>query len=128
MRKYRKTKKRKRNYLTFLWIIPTLILIIFLIFSSIKIEKKKAVLSEQVENLRKEVERAEKENALLKEAEKEGKSSFYVEKILREGGLYKKKGEKVAVILGNPPKEIQAEIGEHKSFWERFLNKLNLRQ
>ena len=127
MRKYRKIKKRERNYLTFLWIIPTFILIIFLIFSSIKIEKKKVVLSKQVENLRKEVERAKKENNLLKESEKEGKSSFYIEKILREGGLYKKKGERVAVILGNPPKEIQGETGNKESFWDKFFKKLKLR-
>lgn len=128
MRKYKKIKKREKNYFTFLWLVPTLILIIFLIFSSIKIEKKKIVLSKQVENLRKEMERAKKENALLEEAEKEGRSSFYVEKILREGGLYKKKGEKVAVILGSPPKEIKQQNPEKKGIFERIREIFHMRQ
>ena len=98
-------KKIKNNFFTkkhnlyLFYIISTIILVIFLIFSTVRIEKRKIVLNKRIEELKNETSNIEKENAALKKAEEEGKSSYYIEKLLREKGLYKKKGEYVAVIL-----------------------------
>ena len=56
----------------------------------------------------------------------EGESLEYLEKILREKGLYKKKGEKVIVVL--PPREEKEEKKEkEKGFLEKILEKFNLK-
>jgi len=119
-------KKQKRN-LSYLWLFPLTILVFFLVFSTVKIEKRKRSLSKEISSLQVELLSLRQENNFLKEAEKEGKSSYYIEKILREKGLYKKKGEKVVVILGNPPREESQNMISKESFFEKILRKLKLR-
>lgn len=120
-------KRQKRN-LSYIWLFPLIILVFFLVFSTIKVEERKRNLSREISSLQKELSALKKENNLLKETEREGKSSYYIEKVLREKGLYKKKGEKVVVILGKPPKIYQKQPEVRESFLERVLKKLKLRQ
>ncbi|MCD6177851.1 septum formation initiator family protein [bacterium] len=103
-----------------------LIIIIFLVVSNVKINKRKKELNERISQLKQEIKVLQERNNELKAGIEESHQSDYIEKILRQKGLYKKEGEKVVVIL--PPKEEKKEIQkEEKSIWERFLELFKLR-
>jgi len=103
-----------------------LIIIIFLVVSNVKINKRKKELNERISQLKQEIKVLQERNNELKAGIEESYQSDYIEKILRQKGLYKKEGEKVVVIL--PPKEEKKEIQKkEKSIWERFLELFKLR-
>lgn len=125
----RKFKSEKTPKIKFsLWILPAFLIILtsFLFYSSWKIEKRREELNLRIKELKEEISILEKENKALKEKGLEGEGSEYLEKILREKGLYKKKGEQVIVILP-PKKEEKEETKEEKNFWQRILEKFNIK-
>ncbi len=125
----RKFKKKDFPQIRFsFWFFPLFLIILtfLLLYSSWKIEKKREELNLRIEELKRQISILEKENQTLKEKGLEGESLEYLEKILREKGLYKKKGEKVIVVL--PPREEKEEKKEkEKGFLEKILEKFNLK-
>ncbi|MCD6550468.1 septum formation initiator family protein [bacterium] len=104
-----------------------LIIIIFLVFSNLKMNKRRAELNERISELKKEIELLQERNDQLKASVEGIGDSEYAEKILREKGLYKKKGEKVIVVLPSEEKTIQLEEKEKEGIWNVILKKLHLR-
>ncbi len=99
-----------------------LIIIISLIISNWKISKRRTGLNQRILELRQETQVLEERNEQLKAGVSQTFQSDYAEKVLREKGLYKKKGEKVVVIL--PPEEEEEDKEEEKNIWEKILGKL----
>jgi len=102
-----------------------LIIVSFLIISNWKINKKRDELDERIFQLRQEVQVLEERNEQLNAGVSQTLEIDYSEEVLREKGLYKKKGEEVVVIL--PPEEEEETQEEEKSIWEKILGKLKLR-
>jgi len=98
----------------------TLALIGFLLISNLKINQKRAKLTEEIESLKKELEileeKKQKLEAGLSQTEKE---SYWEEKIRQEG--YMREGENPVVIL--PSKEIPKEkVVENQKLTEKTKN------
>ena len=98
----------------------TLALIGFLLISNLKINQKRAKLTEGIESLKKEIEILEEKKQKLEtglsQAEKE---SYWEEKIRQEG--YVREGENPVVIL--PSKEIPKEkVVENQKLTEKTKN------
>ena len=97
----------------------------FLVFSNLKINKKRLELNVRIENLKKETEVLEGEKQELSAKIFQVGTEDYLEKEARERFNLKKPGEEVVVIL--PPEESQEEgLGEQKSFWQRILERLGI--
>jgi len=125
LKKKLKKKSRKSFQYIFLPLILGflfLIIIVFLIISNWKIHKRRTELNERISQLKQEVQVLEERNEQLKAGVSQTLESDYAEKVLREKGLYIKKGEKMVVIL--PPEEEKEEKVEEKSIWEKILGKL----
>lgn len=101
--------------------ILLLMIIIFLAISNVKINKRKAELNQRISQLKQEIQQLQERNSRLKAGVEESFQSDYIEKILRQKGLYKKKGENVVVILPSEEKK-QEVLREQKSIWEKFLD------
>lgn len=98
----------------------TLALIGFLLISNLKINQKRAKLTEEIESLKKELEileeKKQKLEAGLSQTEKE---SYWEEKIRQEG--YMREGENPVVIL--PSKETPKEkVVENQKLTEKTKN------
>lgn len=76
----------------------------FLLFSSVKIEQKKAKLNQQLEGLKKEVQLLEEKKAKLETGISQTQKESYWEEKIREQG-YKKPGENPVVVLQNKAEE-----------------------
>jgi len=97
----------------------------FLIFSNLKINKKRVELNVRIENLKKGIKVLEREKQDLSAKIFQVGTEDYLEKEARERFNLKKPGEEVVVILS--PEEGQEEkLGEQKSFWQRILEKLGI--
>jgi len=99
--------------------IFTIALIGLLLISNLKINPKRAKLTEEIESLKKELEILEEKNQKLKTGlSQTEKESYWEEKIRQEG--YMKEGENPVVIL--PPKETPKEkVVENQKLSEKFL-------
>jgi len=104
--KRKKRDSREERIFQILFPIFTLTLIGLLLISNLKINQKRAKLTEEIESLKKEIEILEEKKlkleAGLSQTEKE---SYWEEKIRQEG--YMREGENPVVIL--PPKETPVE-------------------
>jgi len=124
------TRKRRESiqniFLPLVLVSLFLIIVVFLIISNLKISNRRTELSQRISQLRQEVQILEERNKQLKGGISQALESDHTEKVLREKGLYKKKGENVVVIL--PPEGEEKEVEEEqKSIWEKILGKLKLR-
>lgn len=97
-------------------------LLVFLGVSAVRVHKKKADLTSQIEVLEKEIQTLQEKEQTLKAQISESETESYWEKRLREQG-YKKGGEEVAVVLP-PEAPAEEQAGEGPSFWQRFWQKL----
>lgn len=130
-RKFKKKFERKRKrslqdifFPIFLGVL-FIIIVVFLIFSNLKISKRRSELTERLMQLRQEAQLLEERNEQLEAGVSQTLEIDYTEKVLREKGLYKKEGEEMVVIL--PPEEEEEVEEEEKSIWEKILGKLKLR-
>ena len=123
--------KKKKSYRDKLFSLSfallLLIIIFYLIISNFKIREKEGELSQKVTQLRERFEFLNKNNERLEGGVSQTLRSDYAEEVLREKGLYKRKGEKMVVILLPEEKEDEIEENEEESFWEKILRKINLR-
>ena len=97
----------------------------FLIFSNVKINQKRNVMLSQISQLKNEVWELEQRNQELKQGISDTKKESYWEGKVREQG-YKKPGEEQVVVL--PMKNEPVETQEKKGFWQKFLEKLGVRE
>ena len=122
---FKKKLKQKESFLnisiSLILGVLFFIIVIFLIISNVKMNKRRAELNERIFQLKQEIQQLQERNSQLKAGVEESSQSDYTEKILRQKGLYKKEGENVVVIL--PPEEKKQEVQkEEKSVWEKFLD------
>jgi cell division protein FtsL len=103
----------------------TAAVLIFLVFSNWKIDKKRAELNNQIDSLQKQIQTLEQKNTQLKEETNQNQSLDYQEKIARENLDYKKPGEDV-VVVKPAASTTQESNSEQKSFWQKILEKIGL--
>jgi len=101
-----------------------IIILCFLIISNWRIIKERTSLGTRVFQLKNEIEVLEEKNKQLKAGISETLQFDYTEKILREKGLYQKKGEKSVIIIW--PEKDKEDRSEERSIWEKILGKINL--
>jgi cell division protein FtsB len=107
------------------YLLSSIIILFFLIISNWKIIKERSSLGIRVSQLKNEIKVLEEKNKQLKAGISKTMQFDYTEKILREKGLYQKKGEKSVIIVW-PEKEKEGE-NEAESIWDKILGKINLR-
>jgi len=125
--KRRFKKKKSSSFLSSVFLFSLLFIIIaFLIISNLRIDERREELISRILGLKKEVQSLEQRREELEAGASEALDPDHTEKILREKGLYKKKGEEMVVIISPDEEESDFEE-EEKSIWEKILGKLNLR-
>lgn len=130
IRKKRKLKKRKIGEIfAFSFLVLILLLFIFLLFhSNYKLFKKRAQILKEIQKIKTEIAKLEKENKILKEKIRQKESKEFLEKEARERFNLQKKGEIVSVILKGDQKlknEKALKVLEKKSFLKKILEFLN---
>lgn len=124
-----KSKKIKKgaSYQTVMYSILALLLfsavIGLLIYSNWRINKRRAELVSQIQDLQQEIQASEKKNQELKSGISQSLGPSYLEeKAMSNLGL-KKPGEEMVVVLPPPEKET-GQKEEQKGFWQRVLEKI----
>jgi cell division protein FtsB len=109
-------KKENRNFFQIFLFFFSALLIIFLVISNLKIEKRRKELKREIENLNSTLQTLKEKNEDLKKAILKAKSENYWEEKAREEG-YVKEGEEAIVI-----KKIEEEKGSQKEgIWQRII-------
>lgn len=121
--KIQKKKKSKKDivFQTF-FLILTLFFIGFLAFSSFKINKKRAELTEKIKSLKEEIEFLEKEKEQFEAGISQTEKESYWEERVREQG-YVKEGENPVVIIPLTGAQ-EEELEKTQSFSQRLLEKI----
>jgi len=94
-----------------------------LIISNYRIKAERAEKLEKIEALKKQIEDLEEQNNILQLGISQATSTVYQEEKMREQG-YQKPGEQNVVVVP-PEKKPEIPVEEQKSWWERFLDKIN---
>jgi len=123
-RRYKKGNKQDKELMGLLVFLDILI-IGFLVFGNLKLYAENKAINRQCVNINKELEQLENKNRELKELFAFTSEEEYIERILREKGMYKKAGEEVVVItrdnvLGDSTK--QAIRTETASIWDKIAD------
>ena len=120
-RKIRKSKNYKNRFFLTLTVILFISFIGFLVFSNLRINQKRKVLNQKIENLKEQAEILEKRNKELKTGIIETETDPYWEARLYEQG-FKKPDEEAIVII--PPAETEKEttVSQEKAFFEDLLD------
>lgn len=93
-----------------------------MIFSSLKINKKRGELTDRIGQLQNEIRALEEKNSQLKAGISQTEQEIYWEERAREQG-YKKPGEEQVVVL--PPAGTKEEaVQGQKTLWQKFLDKI----
>lgn len=122
--KISKKEARRGLFFSIFWGVLTLSLIGFLLFSDIRISKKRSELTKEIDSLSREIQKIENQNAELKTGISKAASESHWEEKIREQG-YQKPGESAVVVL--PPAENKTEKTESpKNLWQKILKKIGL--
>lgn len=123
--KTRFVRKKSRGmlqsiFLSLLFLVIFFGVLTYFIFQNVKLSVKRVELTEYFGNLQAQAQELAEKKAELEAGIAESKTELYKEKILREQGLYKKRGEEVVTIL--PPEEhtTQEQVeqeGKTKKWW-----------
>jgi cell division protein FtsB len=106
--KREKKKVGKEKFFPFFFLIFTFFFIGFLVFSNLKLERKKREISQQIEDWKLKIEELEEKKKKLEEAISQTQNKNYWEELAREEG-YVKEGEEAIVI-----KKVEEEKGKEK--------------
>ena len=101
MLKEKKNKSIGKIFEGFLKLVLTLVLLIivyFLVEGNIKLFYKNREVNNRYREFKTELEKVEKKNEELNKLFYQASQQEYIEKVIREKGLYKKPGEEVVVI------------------------------
>lgn len=98
-----------------------LIIVGFLVYSDLKINRRRAELNVQLSTLQQELQELEAKRQELQSQVSQSESQEYLEKEARETFNLKKPGEEVVAVLppGNEQKSAQEE-----SFWQKIIDKI----
>ncbi|MEA3453155.1 MAG: hypothetical protein U9Q96_02365 [Patescibacteria group bacterium] len=123
-RRYKKGNKQDKVLMGLLIFLDVLI-IGFLVFGNLKLYAENKTISKQYLNINKELEELAEKNEELQELFSFVSEEEYIERILREKGMYKKAGEEVVVItrdnaLIDSVKESQSI--ETASVWDKIAD------
>jgi len=113
-----KKKKIKSKISTVLFFTVVVLIIVFLISTNWKINRRRKELIEKRDALQAQIQELEQKNKNLKEQEIEAGSMDHLEEAAREQLDLKKPGEEVVVIQKEEEEESNAEEGQ--SWWDRF--------
>lgn len=125
-------KKENSEWLKLAALAFFLVIIIVLILANINLYNRNKILEQRGVSLQEDMRNEKEKQAKLNEQIKEIGKKDYEEKIIREKGMYKRKGEAVVVVLGKesaasstkpaPPKnDFFASVGELFSKMFHFL-------
>lgn len=123
-RRYKKDNKQDKALMGLL-VFLDLLIIGFLVFGNLKLYAENKAINNQYANINKELEELTKKNRELKELFSFNSEEEYIERVLREKGMYKKVGEEVVVItrddvLGDSTK--QAIEVKSASVWDKIAD------
>jgi len=123
---FKKIKKKGNIFFLSLFLILSIGIIGFLVFSNWKINQRRTELQKKIEILKKEIQILEKKNQQLEVGISEIKTKDYLEKVAREQLNLQYPGEKVVVIAKKEEEEEkeEEEIKKEKNFWQKFLEKI----
>ena len=125
--KNNKIKKEGKNQDTFFSVLIAVFFIAalgFLVVSNYKIKAKRAEMIERINDLKAQIEVLEKKNNELKIGISQATSTAYQEEKMREQG-FQKPGEQNVVVVPPEQKPQEEQVEEVKSWWDRFLEKIN---
>jgi cell division protein FtsB len=121
MRKEKKKDFDKEKIFQFFFLIFTIFLIGFLVFSNLKLERKKREISQQIEELKTKIEELEEKKKKLEGAISQVQKENYWEELAREEG-YVKEGEEAIVI--KKVEEEKEKIKEKENVWSKFFEEI----
>lgn len=116
-RKLKKTGSKKDMIFSISIVVLFIGLVVFLIFTNLKINKKRARLISRIETLKGEIQILEEKNKQLKENFSQAGTKEHLEKVAREQFGLKDTGEEVVVITKEEEEERAGEEKEEKNFW-----------
>lgn len=119
-RKIRKTGLKNDIFSSVFLVVLLIAVVVFLLFSNIRISRQRKEMAEKTDRLRTQVELLEETNKQLQEGILQTESDIYWESRLYEQG-YVKPGEESIVILP-PPEEEEIEISEEKDFIQNIID------
>ena len=126
---FKKNKRRKLDFKKTLLSIFLVLIIsaitIFLTVMNIRINQKRAQLSEKVESLKNEIKTAEERNKELTRQVSQSSQEEFIEKEARERLNLKKPGENVLVVVP-PPAENKGATETNKNFFQILFDKIRL--
>ena len=119
--------KKKKELQTVLFqiflVIASLVLIVFLIVSNLRISEKRSKLTTQIKTLQKEIKALQEQKAVLEAQISQSQNKEYIEKRARELGL-KKPGEEVVAIKKIELEKTLQQLEQEKSFWQKIWEKI----
>jgi len=118
--KYFKRGVPRRNIILYvIGGILAIAVVVFLIFTNVKISEKRKALEAQRDALEKEIQILEEKNRQLKDEASKQQTESFLEAEAREKLGFKKPGEEVVVVLPSEEQKEGVEVAT-SSFWERF--------
>lgn len=121
-RRYKKGNKQDKALMGLL-IFFDILIIGFLVFGNLKLYAENKAINNQHANINKELQQLRDKNQKLKELFAFSSEEEYIERVLREKGMYKKAGEEVAVIVrDNVLENLSIEVTEIEtaSVWSKI--------
>jgi cell division protein FtsB len=118
-------KKKKRKYeklISWFFIVLIMGILGFLFYSNYKINKKRAELLNQIENLEKEIWILEEQTFDLQAGISEADKESYWEEKAREQGFVRE-GEQPVVIVPSKEEEKENQNTEEKGFFEGLIDR-----
>lgn len=98
IKKKKKTDKAFEQILKSLLTIILLIIVYFLVQGNIKLYYKNKEINNRYTEFKSELEKVQQKNEELNKLFYQASQQEYIEKLIREKGLYKRPGEEVVVI------------------------------
>ena len=113
-----------KNFFLYLAVFAVVLAVVFLLINNISIYGKRKAVSEQAENLQKQVQELKVEEALLQGKIIESQQVEYLEKVAREELNFKKPDEKVVAFPMIDEPAVPATTTEQGSLWQKILDKV----
>ena len=115
--KKNKSKKHKETLFSIFIILLFVGLIVFLIVSNVRVNKKRAQYISRIESIKEEIRILEEKNRELEEKNSNAGSEEHLEQVAREQLGMKSPGEEVVVITKEEDKGNVEETKEKKNYW-----------
>ena len=118
IKRIKKRKKSKKSFGPYLFLICSLLIIGFFVYSNLRIQKKRSEMTNQIDQLQKEIEVLEEKKEQFQAGISQGLTQASLEEEARERFNLKKPGEEVVTVL--PPEQEAEAPEEEKGFWNKI--------